>query len=132
MPERRRLGGLQIGVVGRKSVTRGACVSCERRGLVGECVVELAHGGARRQPEPDAKRLTARAAGAQPPCCGPADAPLQLGLTRVERIAESRVPGKHVTRNRMQLEQPTQKRLCVVARQVAAFDERNSVCEIRE
>ncbi len=132
MPEGRRLRRLQIGVVGRERVARGARVTCECRSLIGERVVKVAHGGARRQSEPDAKRLAARAARAQPAGGRTADAPLQLGLARVEGIAERRIPRELLTGDLVQLEQPAHERPRIVAREVSALDERDRVREIRE
>src|SRR5262249_35113831 len=71
-----------------------------------------------------------RSTRAQPAGGRTADATLQLGLTRVERIAERRIPRELVSRDRMQLEQTAQERPSVVARQVAALDQRNRVGEV--
>ena len=116
MPESRRLGRLQIRVVGRESVAGGACVSCERRGLVGEGVVQLAHAGTRRQAERHPECLAAGAARAQPAGGGTADTPLELGLARVERIAERGIPRELVAGNLVQLEQAAHERTSVVTR----------------
>ena len=80
----------------------------------------------------DAERLPARASCAQPAGGRAADAPLELRLARVERVAERRVPGKLVAGDRVQLEQAAQERLRVLAREVAALDERDRVREIGE
>ena len=94
--------------------------------------MQLAHARSRGQAERDAKRLAARTARAQPAGGRAADAPLELGLARVERVAERRVPRELVAGDRVQLEQPAQERLRVLAREVAALDERDGVREIRE
>ena len=80
----------------------------------------------------DAERLAPRPARAQPAGGGAADAPLELGLARVERVAERRVPRELVAGDRVQLEQPAQERLRVLAREVAALDERDGVREVGE
>ena len=104
----------------------------ERRGLVDERVVQLPHARAGGQPEPDAKRLASWTAGAQPARGRAADAPLELGLARVERVAERRVPRELVAGDRVELEQPPQQRLRILAREVAALDERDGVREVGE
>ena len=130
--DRRRLGRLQIRVVGGERGARGARVPGERRGLVDERVVQLAHGAPGGEAKPDAERLAARPARAQPAGRRAADAPLQLRLARVEGVAERRIPRELVARDRVQLEQPAQERPCVVAGQVAALDERDRVRQIGE
>ncbi len=104
----------------------------ERGGLVDERVVQLARAGTSRQPKRDAERLSPRAAGAQPPRGRSSDTSLELGLACVERVAERRVPGELVARDRVELEQPAQERLRVLAAQVAALDERDCMREIGE
>ena len=94
--------------------------------------MQLAHAGARGQPERDAERLAPRTARAQPAGGRAADAPLELGLARVERVAERRIPRELVAGDRVQLEQPAQERLRVLAREVAALDERDRVREVGE
>ena len=94
--------------------------------------MQLAHAGARRQAEPDAKRLAARPARAQPAGGRAADAPLELGLARVEGVAERGIPRELLAGDRVQLEQPAQERLRVVAGEVAALDERDRVREVGE
>src|SRR5688500_14160305 len=121
----RRLCSLEIGVVGRERTARRACVPRERRGLVDECIVELARPGTGRQAERDAKRLAPWATGAQPTGGRPPDAPLELGLACVERVAERRVPRELAAWNRVELEQPTHERPRLLARQVAPLDERD-------
>ena len=128
----RRLRRLEVGVVGRERGTRRACVPDERRGLVDERVVQLPRARTSRQPERDAKRLASWTAGAQPAGGGPSDAPLELGLACVERVAERRIPRELLAGDRVQLEQPSQERLCVLAREVASFDECDGVREICE
>jgi hypothetical protein len=105
-------------------------MSGERRNLVDERVVEVAHAYARGEAEPDAKRLAPGPACAQPAGSGAADATLELGFTRVERIAERRIPWELRTGDRMQLEQPAQERTRVLTRQVAALDQSNRMREI--
>ena len=94
--------------------------------------MQLARALARGQPEPDAERLAARPARAQPAGGRAADAALELGLAGVERVAERRVPRELVAGDRVQLEQPAQERLRVVAGEVAALDERDRVREVGE
>ena len=118
----RRLCRLEVGVVGRERGARCACVPDERRGLVDERVMQLPRARTGRQPERDAKRLASWTAGAQPAGGRPSDAPLELGLACVERVAERRVPRELVVGDRVQLEQPPQERLRVLAREVAALD----------
>src|SRR5439155_8165766 len=76
------------------------------------------------------KRLASRTAGAQPTGGRSSDAPLELRLACVERVAERGVPRELVAGDRVQLEQPAQQRPCVIARQVAALDECDAMCEI--
>ena len=78
----------------------------ERRGLVDERVMQLPHARTGGQPERDAKRLASWTAGAQPARGRPSDAPLELGLACVERVAERRIPRELVAGDRVQLEQP--------------------------
>ena len=94
--------------------------------------MQFARAGTGGQPERDAKRLAPRTARAQPAGGRPSDAPLELGLACVERVAERRVPRELVAGNRVQLEQPPQERLRVLAREVAALDECDGVREICE
>ena len=107
-------------------------VAGERRGLVDERVVQLAHGAPGGQAKRDAEGLAARPARAQPAGRRPADAPLELRLARVERVAERRIPRELVAGDRVQLEQPAQERPRVVAGQVAALDQRDGVRQIGE
>ena len=129
---RRGLGRLEVGVVGRERGTGGARVSGERRGLVDERVVQLVEGAPGGEAKPDAERLSARPAGAQPARCRTAHAPLQLRFARIERVPDRWIPRKLVAGDRVQLEQPAQKRPRVVAGQVAALDERDRVRQIGE
>ena len=126
----RRLCRLEVGVVGRERGARCACVPDERRGLVDERVMQLQrlHGPST---ERDAKRLASWTAGAQPAGGRPSDAPLELGLACVERVAERRVPWELVVGDRVQLEQPRRSDF-VLAREVAALDECDGVREICE
>src|ERR671935_1159594 len=101
MADRCRLGRLQIRVVGGERGTSRTRVPGERRGLVAERVVQLEHRTPGGEAEPNAEGLAARPARAQPTCRRAADAPLQLRLARVERVAERRVPRKLVTRDRV-------------------------------
>ena len=107
-------------------------VADERRGLVDERVVQLAHGAPGGQAKRDAEGLAARPARAQPAGRRPADAPLELRLARVERVAERRIPRELVAGDRVQLEQPAQERPPVVAGEVAALDQRDGVRQIGE
>ena len=104
----------------------------ERGSLVDEGAVQLAHPRPGRQPHGDAERLAPRASRAEPACGRTADAPLELGLARVERITERGIPRELVARDLVELEQSTQKRLRVVALEVAALDERDRVREVGE
>ena len=104
----------------------------ERGGLVDEGVVQLAHPPPGRQPHADPERLAPRPSGAEPARGGAADAPPELGLARVEGIADRGIPRELVAGDRVQLEQSAQERLRVVARQVAALDERDRVREVGE
>ena len=130
--DRRRLGRLQVGVVGGERALRRAGVPGERGCLVEQRLVQLADAGARDQPKPDPERLATRPAGAQPARRRAADAPLELGLACVERVARCRVPGERVARDLVQLEQPAQQRRPVVAAQVAALDQRDGVGQVGE
>ena len=132
MPDRRGLGGLQVGVVRRERVPGRAGVLRERGGLVGERVVQLARGSTRSQTEPDAKRLAARAARAQPSRRRSAHPPLELGLARVEGVAERRIPRELVAGNRVQLEQPAHECARVLACEVATLDQGDRMRQIRE
>ena len=132
MPDGGGLGGLQVGVVGRERVSGHAGVSRERGGLVGERVVQLPRGCSRSQTEPDAKGLAAWTPRAQPSRRRIANPPLELGLARVESVAERRVPRELVAGNRVQLEQPSHECLRVVAGQVAALDQGDCMRKIRE
>jgi hypothetical protein len=105
-------------------------MSGERDGLVDKRVVELADTCPRGEPEPDPECLPTRPARAQPAGGGTADATLELGFARVERVAECRIPGKRLPRDGVQLEQPAQKRPSVLTREVTALDERNRVREV--
>ena len=108
------------------------CVPDEGRGLVDERVMQLSHARTGGQPERDAKRLASWTAGAQPAGGRPSDAPLELGLACVERVAERRIPRELVAGDRVELEQPPQQRLRVLTREVAALDERDGVREVCE
>src|SRR5690242_5485846 len=116
MADGRRLRGLEVRVVRRERRARRACVPGEGSRLVDERVVELAGAGPGGQPERHPKRLAARTSGAQPTGGGPPDAALELGLAGVEGVPERRVPGKLLTGDRVQLEQPPEECLRVVAR----------------
>ena len=59
----------------------------------------------------DPERLAARPSGAEPARGRAPDAPLELGLARVEGVAERGIPGELVAGDRVQLEQPAQERL---------------------
>src|SRR5205807_3733098 len=61
-----------------------------------------------------------------------ADAPLELGLARVEGITERGIPRELVAGDHVELEQSAQERLRVVARKVAALDERDRVRKVGE
>ncbi len=132
MSDRRGLGRLQIGVIGREGVAGRARVSRESRSLVGERVMQLAHCGSRSQSEPDAKGLTTRAARAEPSRRRRADPPLELGLAGIEGIAEGGVPRKLISRDRVQLEQSSHERSRLLAREVSSLDQSNRVRKIRE
>jgi hypothetical protein len=88
--------------------------------------------GAGRQPHADPERLAPRASGTEPARGRPADAPLQLGLARVEGITDRGIPRELVAGDRVELEQSAQERLRVVARKVAPLDESDRVREIGE
>src|SRR2546428_8268840 len=92
--------------------------------------MELADACARRQAKTDAKCLAARPARAQPAGGGAADAALELGLARVEGVAERGIPGELLAGDRVQLEQPAQEGPGVVTREVPALDERDRVREV--
>ena len=130
--DRGRLRRLEIRVVGGERSAGGARVADERRGLVDERVVQLAHRAPGGQAKRDAEGLAARPARAQPAGRRPADAPLELRLARVERVAERRIPRELVTGDRVQLEQPAQERSSVVTGQVTALDQRDGVRQIGE
>src|SRR6185437_11559512 len=61
-----------------------------------------------------------------------ADPSLELGLARVERVAERGIPRKRVPGDRVQLEQPAEQRLRIVASQIAALDEDDRVRQVGE
>jgi hypothetical protein len=128
----RRLGRLQIRVVGGERRGRGARVTREGGSLVDEGIVQLAHQQPGRQPHADPERLAPRASGAEPARGRPADAPLELGLARVEGITDRGIPRELVAGDRVELEQSAQERLRVVARKVAALDQSDRVREIGE
>ena len=132
MPDGGGLGRLQVGVVGRERGSGRAGVSRERRGLVGERVVQLPRGASRSQAERDAKGLAAWTPRAQPSRRRIADAPLELGLARIEGVAERWVPRELVAGDRVQLEQPAHECPRVVAGQVAALDQGDCMRKIRE
>ena len=132
VPDGRRLRRLQVGVVGGQCRLRLARTSGECRDLVEKCVVELTNTRARGQAEPDAKGLAPRPARAQPAGGGAADAPLELRLAGVEGVAKRGIPRELLTRDRVQLEQSSQKRASVVTREVTALDQRNRVREVSQ
>ena len=132
VPDGGGLGRLQVGVVRRERVSGRAGVSCERGGLVGEGVVQLPRSSTRSQTEPDAKGLAAWTARAQPSRRRIAHPPLELGLARIEGVAERRIPRELVAGDRVQLEQASHECARVVAGQVAALDQGDCVREIRE
>ena len=130
--DRGRLGRLEVGVVGGERRGRRARVARERGSLVDERLVQLADARAGHKPHTHPERLAARAPCTQPAGGGAADTPLQLGLARVEGIAEGGIPRKVCAGDLVQLEQPAQQRLRIVAGQVAALDERDRMREVGE
>jgi hypothetical protein len=88
----RRLSRLEIRVIGGERGGRGTRVTREGGSLVGEGIVQLAHPQPGRQPHADPERLAPRASGTEPARGRPADAPLQLGLARVEGITDRGIP----------------------------------------
>src|SRR6188508_3660770 len=99
----------------------------ECRGLLDERIVQLDRARAGRQPEHDAKRLASWTTRTQPAGGRPSDPPLELGLACVERVTERGVPRELVAGDRVQLEQASQERPRVLAREVAALDECDGV-----
>ena len=132
MADGRRLSRLEIRVIGGERRDRGARVTREGGSLVDEGIVQLARPQPGRQPYADPERLASRASGTEPARGRLADAPLQLGLARVEGITDRGIPRELVAGDRVELEQSAQERLRVVARKVAALDQSDRVREIGE
>jgi hypothetical protein len=130
VPDRGGLSRLEIGVVGGECRARPGGVPRQRGDLGDERVVQVADRAPGGQAEPDAKRLAARPACAQPARSRPPDPPFELRLAGVEGVAERRVPPELVAGDRVQLEQAAQEPVRIVARQVAALDQRHRVRQI--
>ena len=115
------------------AVARGARVARERGGLVDERVVQLAHPP--RAPSGAAPTRNASRRG-RPALSQPAaERPTRRSSSASRALKASPsggIPRELVARDRVQLEQPAQERLRVVAREVAALDERDRVREVGE
>ena len=130
MPGRGRLSRLQVGVVGCERVAQLARVRPQRAGAVGERARELGRAAPRARAQGDAKSLAPRPAGAQPAGGVAADAAHELGLARVEGIAQLGLPGELVHGDRMQLEQAAEQAARRLGGQRAALGERHRMRDI--
>ena len=131
MPDRCRLGGLEIGVVGseRPSQRLRLCGKC--RAHVTKCGSRAGQTIGRDEAQRHAKRLTTRTTSTQPTCGTRTDTGRQFLLAILEGIAHGWIPRKVARRDRVKLEQATLQLGPTLRIKTAALDQRNRVSKVR-
>ncbi len=132
VPGGRRLGRLQVGVVGREVVGVGGRVALEAGGDREQGGLQGQRALAGHEPDAHPEGLAPRPARAEPAGSRAADAAGELGLARVEGVAERRVPGELGGRDVVQLEQPAQELGTGLGRDAPALDQRHGVGQVGE